>query len=393
MPSFLNGYMSESVTLIAGESSVYEPPHQASLERSSLNSSSATGTVMHSSGSDGHIGNKHIDGVLSGGSFVLNSSPHSLPNGRSSGSTYSREKGHSRNGSAYSISSGLGGSGDSERWSPASMNGMPKRGVMEHTGAPGAANGAITQTLGPKTLEPTIAANSERTRHGRNHSASAPPGNPQGPTSSSSPDAAITMPVTATRLPRDGASVGPINRFSSPPNFTAPGATPNAPLAAPPHPRLQHRHTLQVPRVSTGRNSREFSLNNANTSEDGIPGSGRFSPTTAGARRASLTSGRRPTRSNHSDLHVDDILADGDVARWTETIRQKRASRRRRKEEEEEDDRVVVGTKVDMHHVNWVTAYNMLTGIRFTVSRTNAKMDRPLEDADFDAQHKFSFDM
>ncbi|SLM37097.1 phosphatidylinositol-4-phosphate 5-kinase its3 [Lasallia pustulata] len=99
------------------------------------------------------------------------------------------------------------------------------------------------------------------------------------------------------------------------------------------------------------------------------------------------------TRSNHSDLHVDDIVADGDVARWTETIRQKRASRRRRKEEEEEDDRVVVGIKVDMHHVNWVTAYNMLTGIRFTVSRTNAKMDRPLEDADFDAQHKFSFDI
>ena len=81
------------------------------------------------------------------------------------------------------------------------------------------------------------------------------------------------------------------------------------------------------------------------------------------------------------------------MARWTETIRQKRASRRQRKEEDEDDDRVVVGTKVDMNHVNWVTAYNMLTGIRFTVSRTNAKIDRDLTDADFDAKHKFSFDM
>ena len=102
--------------------------------------------------------------------------------------------------------------------------------------------------------------------------------------------------------------------------------------------------------------------------------------------------GRRQTRSIQSDMFLDEIPQDGDMARWTETIRQKRASRKQRKEEEEED-RVVVGTKVDMHHVNWVTAYNMLTGIRFTVSRTNAKLDRELTDADFDARHKFSFDM
>jgi 1-phosphatidylinositol-4-phosphate 5-kinase len=53
----------------------------------------------------------------------------------------------------------------------------------------------------------------------------------------------------------------------------------------------------------------------------------------------------------------------------------------------------VVGTKVDHNHANWVTAYNMLTGIRFVVSRINAKMDRDLTDEDFSACHKFSFDM
>lgn len=66
---------------------------------------------------------------------------------------------------------------------------------------------------------------------------------------------------------------------------------------------------------------------------------------------------------------------------------------KRKKKDDEDDDRVVVGTKVDQNHVNWVTAYNMLTGIRFTVSRTNAKLDRELTDADFVAKHKFSFDM
>jgi len=88
----------------------------------------------------------------------------------------------------------------------------------------------------------------------------------------------------------------------------------------------------------------------------------------------------------------EEILVDEDAMRWAEAVRQKRASKRKRKDEED-DDRVVVGTKVDQNHVNWVTAYNMLTGIRFTVSRTNAKLDRLLTDADFDARHKFSFDM
>ena len=101
---------------------------------------------------------------------------------------------------------------------------------------------------------------------------------------------------------------------------------------------------------------------------------------------------RRATRSIHSDLHLDEVVPDDDAARWAEHIRQKRASKRKRKDDED-DDRVVVGTKVDQNHVNWVTAYNMLTGIRFTVSRTNAKLDRELTDADFDAKHKFSFDM
>lgn len=90
-------------------------------------------------------------------------------------------------------------------------------------------------------------------------------------------------------------------------------------------------------------------------------------------------------------MHLDEVPQDDDAARWTEHIKAKRASKKARVDTD--DDRVVVGTKVDEHHVNWVTAYNMLTGIRFTVSRTNAKLDRQLTDADFGARHKFSFDI
>ena len=122
-----------------------------------------------------------------------------------------------------------------------------------------------------------------------------------------------------------------------------------------------------------------------------ISSTGRFSPNTPTKRRGSLQMARRVTRSIHSDMHPDEIPHDEDVTRWTEHIKAKRASKKARVDTD--DDRVVVGTKVDENHVNWVTAYNMLTGIRFTVSRTNAKNDRKLTDADFEAKHKFSFDI
>lgn len=183
------------------------------------------------------------------------------------------------------------------------------------------------------------------------------------------------------------------HRFSSPPTYnTAPnslGSSSSGHLQAPPPgaPTLKQRHTLEVPKLPAGRQSR-----------DGIDtalASGRFSPSVAGStgtRRASLNLVRRTTRSMQSEVPRDEIVPDEDAARWTEAYRQKRASKRRRKEEED-DDRVLVGTKVDESHANWVTAYNMLTGIRVSVSRTNAKLNRELTDADFDVKQKSTFDM
>jgi 1-phosphatidylinositol-4-phosphate 5-kinase len=189
----------------------------------------------------------------------------------------------------------------------------------------------------------------------------------------------------------------PLQRFSSPPGMSA--GSQSSRLTPHPHNNSEqthafYRHTLQVPKISTTRTSRDFSFSGG-PSEDALSATGRFSPTHGEAphrRRASLSLIRRPTRSMHSDAHADEVPQDEDALRWTEVVRKSRASKRKRREEED-DDRVMVGTKVDQGHVNWVTAYNMLTGIRFTVSRTNAKIDRELTDADFSARHKFSFDI
>jgi 1-phosphatidylinositol-4-phosphate 5-kinase len=183
------------------------------------------------------------------------------------------------------------------------------------------------------------------------------------------------------------------HRFSSPPTYHAAGGTaaagpssgPSSGLAPPGI--LKHRHTLEVPKLTPARASRD-GIDSAFTS-------GRFSPTmatTPGGRRASLSLVRRNTRSIHSDMPRDEVVPDEDALRWAEAYRQKRASKRKRREEID-DDRVLVGTKVDESHANWVTAYNMLTGIRVSVSRTNAKLDRPLTDADFESRQKSTFDI
>ncbi|KAE8225579.1 hypothetical protein CF319_g1722 [Tilletia indica] len=54
---------------------------------------------------------------------------------------------------------------------------------------------------------------------------------------------------------------------------------------------------------------------------------------------------------------------------------------------------VLVGNLIGEDHVNYVLMYNMLTGIRIGVSRCEAKIRRPLTDADYRAKHKFTFDI
>ena len=51
-----------------------------------------------------------------------------------------------------------------------------------------------------------------------------------------------------------------------------------------------------------------------------------------------------------------------------------------------------MGTPVSMGHVNYSLMYDMLTGIRITVSRCYSREPRTLKDSDYHAQHKIAFD-
>lgn len=386
----LSNVLSEKVSLATDEKSVHKPPHKATPEPTY---NAARGTDVR--GTKG----PHVDG---GGkaSCVASASPtqhngvnsdsQPLANGRKSGSIEgNREKssGHSLGKSSSSLANGSMRSNQELNDEYEQPNGILKSGNAHIASSTNQAK--PTESVGRRSMEGMQGGKSWHKGHHRAHSSSAPP----------NAASSVLGPIQGSPTPLED---GP--RAAAEPNAGTSRLPPSLPVSQnaadpaestlssslhPSAPRLHHRHTLEVPRVSTSRTSRDFSY--PNNASDGASDGGRFTP---GPRtpRASNTLARAPTRSIHSDMFLDEVPPDSDMARWTETIRQKRASRRKKKEEEE-DDRVVVGTKVDVNHVNWVTAYNMLTGLRFTVSRTNAKMDRDLTDADFDARHKFSFDI
>ncbi|KAJ3120861.1 Phosphatidylinositol-4-phosphate 5-kinase [Nowakowskiella sp. JEL0407] len=65
----------------------------------------------------------------------------------------------------------------------------------------------------------------------------------------------------------------------------------------------------------------------------------------------------------------------------------------RRPRRQKSDREVLVGTPVKEGHQNYTLMYDMLTGIRISVSRCNGKPMRDLTDADYEAAHKLAFDV
>jgi 1-phosphatidylinositol-4-phosphate 5-kinase len=102
-----------------------------------------------------------------------------------------------------------------------------------------------------------------------------------------------------------------------------------------------------------------------------------------------------PRGANHLNITSEDReLSEelvSDIQQQAEQIRRERLSKRVK--QVEEAPRVLVGNLIGEGHDNYVLMYNMLTGIRIAVSRTQAKIKRTLTDDDFTARHKYSFDM
>jgi hypothetical protein len=57
-----------------------------------------------------------------------------------------------------------------------------------------------------------------------------------------------------------------------------------------------------------------------------------------------------------------------------------------------EEKEVLVGTPVKEGHVNYLLMFDMLTGIRISVGRCNARAGSDVQDTDYDQMHKLAFD-
>ncbi|KAL2816946.1 hypothetical protein BJX63DRAFT_429997 [Aspergillus granulosus] len=379
MPSFSNDYPSQTATATVTHPRSFGPPQERSHDKNSVGN-----TFLWTNWPNGD--SSHLD-TPSNDRHLPNGSTYSLAGPRSSASSYNREFVQSKDGSLHSLGNGSAREPREGRPSSITMEKeYPRKSSDTGIGAVSPTASIASQqvngtSLSHRSLNTKHMVNGDYSRPSVDELVcSDPAANASGARLSTS------LPDNSGRLSPDPGGLSPTQkgsyRHSSPP---VPVGVNRSNTQDSANSSLRQRHTLQVPRTTSGRRS------SRDQPEDSAYASGRLSPT-AGIRRPSLGLARRNTRTNQSDIFVDDANPDEDAARWAEAIKQRRASRRKRRDEED-DERVVVGTKVDRNHVNWVTSYNMLTGIRFTVSRINAKMDRELTPADFEAAHKFSFDI
>lgn len=94
-------------------------------------------------------------------------------------------------------------------------------------------------------------------------------------------------------------------------------------------------------------------------------------------------------RNSNSSKNID--TATLEIERMRNSVLSKR-EKKKLQQKFLDDDKVLVGNKVSEGHVNYVIAYNMLTGIRVSVSRCNGIM-KPLTDSDFSVTKKLVFDV
>lgn len=97
------------------------------------------------------------------------------------------------------------------------------------------------------------------------------------------------------------------------------------------------------------------------------------------------------TTSSQRQVGGQNDAATMEIERMRNSILSKRENKKRQKTIAD-DDKVLVGNKVGEGHVNYVIAYNMLTGIRVAVSRCSGIM-QPLTDQDFKINKKLVFDV
>jgi len=96
------------------------------------------------------------------------------------------------------------------------------------------------------------------------------------------------------------------------------------------------------------------------------------------------------SQQNQTPHHSDSIKRNSSLKHSITSISIKKSHSRKRQSKALE---VLIGTPIREDHVHYILMLNMLNGIRFSVTRCNAKEMRPLVPEDFTAKHKIALDV
>jgi len=94
------------------------------------------------------------------------------------------------------------------------------------------------------------------------------------------------------------------------------------------------------------------------------------------------------TQTNQTPYRSNSIKRTSSLKHSVTSIRKSHSRKRQSKALE-----VLIGTPIREDHVHYILMLNMLNGIRFSVTRCNAKEMRPLVPEDFTAKHKIALDV
>jgi len=96
------------------------------------------------------------------------------------------------------------------------------------------------------------------------------------------------------------------------------------------------------------------------------------------------------TNQNQTAHRSDSVKRSNSLKRSVTSISIRKSHSKRRQSKALE---VLIGTPIREDHVHYILMLNMLNGIRFSVTRSNAKEMRPLTHEDFTAKHKIALDV
>lgn len=155
-----------------------------------------------------------------------------------------------------------------------------------------------------------------------------------------------------------------------------------------------HKNTIESPTSHISNLPRlESTLTSISTASLPQPPSGR----TIKYQKNENSNNSKNAEEANANSHVDggglkrSQSATLEIQKMREHLLHKREMKRKRKSFLVDDDRVLIGNKVSEGHVNFIIAYNMLTGIRVAVSRCSGIM-KPLTPKDFKFKKKLAFD-